>query len=831
MVEPSLEMILGILGILKAGGAYLPIDPGYPEKRIRYMLADSKVNILVKNSNIISNLEKEQELFVLNFEHMNFEFVSNFDIRISDLNASNLAYIIYTSGSTGRPKGVLVQHGNVTRLVKNPNYIHWTKRQRLLLTGNLVFDITTFEIWGPLLNGLTLVLAAQPVILDAEKLGAVIAKEHISILHLIPQVFNQLLHQRIETFASLKCFLIGGDLVQPHYVNRLRNKYPHLQILHMYGPTENTTFSTFHPVEKGYPTTIPIGKPISNSTVYILDRYGNLQPVNVVGELYIGGDGTARGYLNNPGLTSEKFERAVISHSSLVISSSNKFSKATNYLLYRTGDLARWLARGIIEFMGRIDFQVKVRGMRVELGEIENRLKKHDKVKEAVLAVKGKEKLICSYIVPNQAAGEEITSELKEYLSHWLPDYMIPAYFIEIKQIPLTPNGKIDQKALPEPGTKIESDYIPPGDEVEKKLAVIWQEVLEKEVIGINDNFFQLGGHSLKAAAVAVKIKKEFNVDIPLVELFRAPFIKSLAQYVKAGKTVREAKDDKLVLLKPGPDKSNHLFFLHDGTGEVDGYIEFCSHLTHPMNYWGVRAQRLEGLAPHDRTIEETAAHYIETLKSLQPDGPYHIVGWSLGGTIAFEMALQLEQQQEKIGILVLIDALPPGPGRVEKGIPFNCKTELDFIRRCLPGEALHQRLKNINEIKGIWAETVNYLEENGPALEDKIETIKRSIPGLTAIPNNAPLSIRKLVQYLNIGRTLDNARSKYIPGRKPETVVHFFKAAGTKVIDPGKWNDYCQKPVRLYELGGDHHSLLKMPQVETTAKLFEKIQRENKQK
>ncbi|UCH97458.1 MAG: hypothetical protein JSV88_11565, partial [Candidatus Aminicenantes bacterium] len=253
-----------------------------------------------------------------------------------------------------------------------------------------------------------------------------------------------------------------------------------------------------------------------------------------------------------------------------------------------------------------------------------------------------------------------------------------------------------------------------------------------------------------------------------------------------------------------------------------------CSHLTHPMNYWGVRAQRLESLAPHDQTIEETAAHYIETLKSLQPEGPYHMVGWSLGGTIAFEMALQLEQHQEKIGTLVLIDALPPGTAPLKKGIPFNRKTELDFIRRCLPQEALQQRLKNINEIKGIWAETVNYLEENEPALKDKIETIKRSIPGLTAIPNAARLSIRQWVQYLNMGRTLDNARSKYIPGRKPETVVHFLKAAGTTVIDPGKWNDYCQKPIKLYELEGHHHSLLKMPRVKTTAKLFEKIRREN---
>ncbi|MCP4156895.1 MAG: amino acid adenylation domain-containing protein, partial [bacterium] len=420
MLERSIEMIIGLLGILKAGAAYLPIDPGYPEERINYMLKDSNAKLLLvddkseiriskskTNHKDISRVDVDHNSndrnqtdgpIVLNLEHLAFEyleseFVSDLGFRASDLaiKASGLAYIIYTSGSTGKPKGVLIEHRGVIRLVKNAGYIDFTTDDCLLLTGAFVFDVTTFEIWGPLLNGAGLCLVHRDHLLDAEKLETIILKNKISILHLIPRLFNQVAVRNPRLFARLRYFLVGGDQVRPGEVNRLRALYGNLEIRHMYGPTENTTFSTYFPVRRDYDPRIPIGNPLANSTVYIVDKYGNLNPPGVSGEIWVGGDGVARGYLNNPELTAGKFTKTgwqlaagkkKDSTRNTLKDTEKKEAKEertliTNNHLYRTGDLGRWLPGGSIEFLGRMDQQVKIRGFRIELGEIENRLIMH----------------------------------------------------------------------------------------------------------------------------------------------------------------------------------------------------------------------------------------------------------------------------------------------------------------------------------------------------------------------------------------------------------------------------------------------------------------------
>ncbi|MDQ1350663.1 MAG: hypothetical protein QG657_965 [Acidobacteriota bacterium] len=538
ILERSVEMIVGIMGILKSGGAYLPIEPEYPQDRIDYMLKDSGASILIKKSEIrnskfetnpdgqkINDQNKDfEDLMILDFEHLDFEFVSDFDIRASNLNASNIAYIIYTSGSTGRPKGVMVEHRNVVRLVKNAGYIQYSMQDRLLPTGSAAFDISTFEIWSPLLNSFTLLLVSKEIILNPEMLKEVLLKYDISILHLIPQLFNQMAEQEIELFSRLRYFLVGGDLVKPGAVNKLHNTYPHLKIVQCYGPTENTTFSTTFRVDKNYDLRIPIGKPIGNSYAFIVDKYDHLQPVGVPGELLVGGDGIALGYLNKPELTAEKF--IDFHHSSFIIHHSK---------LYRTGDLVCRLPDGNIEFLGRIDQQIKIRGFRIELGEIDKRLAEHHGVKAAVTICriddKG-DKYLCAYIIPET---ELEVSDLREYLAKSLPDYMIPSYFVPVEKIPLTPNGKLDRKALPEPKMEVDREYEPPRDKVEEKLVEIWAELLgiEKDIIGINSNFFQLGGHSLKATILTAKIQKNFNVHISLIELFKTPTIKNIASLIK----------------------------------------------------------------------------------------------------------------------------------------------------------------------------------------------------------------------------------------------------------------------------------------------------------
>jgi len=585
MQARSLDMIVGLLGILKSGGSYLPIDPAYPQDRIDYMLKDSGASILLTSSNCqlsITNCQWETGDSVGNRLACSARCSPGVSFHRSSFitHHSNLAYIIYTSGSTGKPKGVMIEHCNVVRLVENCNFIDFTPGDRLLLTGAIVFDITTFEIWGPLLNGLTLFLADRDDILDAEKLGEILHKNKISILHLVPQLFERIAGDHPGVFAQLKYFLVGGDVVRPHRINQLRKKCKNLKILHMYGPTENTVFSTFFTVDKEYNVTIPIGKPVSHSTVYIVDKLLRLKPVGAAGELIVGGAGVARGYLNNPALTAERFLygpritriNTKIEKGTGKIFYSKKLLRGVQggsileksppgrrrHVLYRTGDLARWLLDGNIEFLGRIDHQVKIRGIRIEPAEIEHQLLSHETIKEAVVLDRNDgvgEKYLCAYFVAEhtvQNAGHE-GAELREYLSQSMADYMIPAYFIQLEKIPLTANGKIDRDALPEPETEAKELYAPPRDEVENQLAKIWSEVLGPalESIGIDDNFFHRGGHSLKAMTLISKMHQALDIKVPLTEIFKRPTIRGLSAYINGS----EAVEDKYIAIEPAEKK------------------------------------------------------------------------------------------------------------------------------------------------------------------------------------------------------------------------------------------------------------------------------------
>ena len=557
MVERSLEMVVGILGILKAGGAYLPIDPEYPEERRRFMLTDSSAKVLVTANGLIEQGAKKEITFASS--HLP--------------GPQSLAYIIYTSGSTGKPKGIMVEHRNVVRLVKSTSYIEFREKDRLLLTGNFIFDITTFEIWGPLLNGSSLYLAGQDIILDSEKLKAFLAAHRISILHLIPQLFNQLASSPggIEVFTGLRYLLTGGDLVSPRYINEVRNTFNYLRILHMYGPTENTTFSTSFSVEKEYEKRIPIGKPIANSSAYILGESEELSPIGVAGELVVGGDGVARGYLNNPELTAERFSRGA-TPSNILTPYPLPFTR-----FYRTGDLARWLPDGSIEFLGRLDHQVKIRGFRIETGEIEHYLLKHDSVEEALVVCRENrgEKNLCAYVVGS--GGIVNSSVLREYLSGMLPDFMIPGFFVAVDAFPLNRNGKVDIRALPEPAADTgRDDFTAPRTGTEKALVAVWADVLDipGENIGIDANFFELGGHSLKISILIARIHKAFNVKIELADVFMIQTIRELAEYIDGAET------DLYTAIESAPEKEfyalssaqKRLYFLNRRDPDDTGY-------------------------------------------------------------------------------------------------------------------------------------------------------------------------------------------------------------------------------------------------------------------
>jgi amino acid adenylation domain-containing protein len=576
MVERCLEMIIGILGILKAGGAYLPIETDYPQERVEYMLKDSGARVLLKCNN--NGLDKSEirisksetnpndrnriaPCIVLNFEHLNFEFLngcpslglSNFEIRASNFSPSNLAYIIYTSGTTGRAKGVLTMHTNVVRVVRNTNYIEIKKSDRVLQLSNYAFDGSVFDIYGALLNGAALVLLAGEKLVAVDRLAASIKREQVTVFFVTTALFNTLVDFQLDCFRDIRSVLFGGERISVEHSRKALEYMGKGRIIHVYGPTETTVYATYYFIDTiaDNAVTIPIGKPISNTEVYLFDKNLNPVPVGVSGEVYISGKGTARGYLNRPELTAEKFDhdlwdyqdshdenqkllRGVQGGSFLEKSPPGRRRQK----LYKTGDLARWLPDGNIEFIGRLDRQVKLRGFRIELGEIESRLVNHDEINEAVVVLKEDKQETRGYLCAHYVSSGAVSlaaAELREYLSKRLPHYMIPSYFVQIDEIPLTSNGKVDRRRLPEPVVVSAARYGAPGNEIEEKLVKIWAEVLniDRTLIGVNDNFFELGGHSLKATTMVQHVYKEFAVKIEIEDVFTHPFIGEMAQRLK----------------------------------------------------------------------------------------------------------------------------------------------------------------------------------------------------------------------------------------------------------------------------------------------------------
>ncbi|MGD2085951.1 MAG: amino acid adenylation domain-containing protein [Candidatus Aminicenantes bacterium] len=544
MANPSLEMAVGLLAILKAGAAYLPIDPEYPEDRINYMLKDSNVGVLVTTPKLQVKVEVK-ERFIEKIDICN---LSSFSTSTSTCQVSpaNLAYVIYTSGSTGRPKGVMIEHGNIF------NTIYWRTHEYKLTVNDKVLQLFSFAFDGFITSFFTPIVSGSQVMLltgkhtqEVTTVKDVIISHRISHFICTPSFYSVLLGTMSpDELSGLKLVTLAGEELKSSLLSRSKQLNHSLEIVNEYGPTENSVATTFLRDINPFGA-ISIGKPIANTKVYILDKTNALLPLGVPGELCISGKGVARGYLNRPGLTAEKF---VLAHSSWLIADRKVMKKAVKFpmsyqlsaisYIYKTGDWARWLQDGNIEFLGRIDHQVKIRGFRIEPGEIEGQLLTHEKVNDVAVVVKsdkGEDQYLCAYIVSEK---EFTVPELRGFLSDRVPDYMIPAYFIFLEKIPLTTNGKVDKRALPDPGLTTQNDFAPPGDEIEEKLVKLWSEVLGRDPkhplkIGIDDSFFELGGHSLKATALLVKIHKIFNVKVPMDTLFSAPTVRELAQYVK----------------------------------------------------------------------------------------------------------------------------------------------------------------------------------------------------------------------------------------------------------------------------------------------------------
>ncbi|MGG3871097.1 non-ribosomal peptide synthase/polyketide synthase [Brevibacillus laterosporus] len=562
LADRSHEMIVGIMGILKAGGAYLGIDPEYPSERISYMMEDCQVSIVLSLRHLASRLQEEADIILLDDESLYQGELTNLQ---SISRPGDLAYIMYTSGSTGKPKGVMVEHRNVIRLVIHANYVQVRPEDRMIQTGAIGFDAMTFEIFGALLHGARLYLVHKDILLDSALLAGFLQANQITTMWLTSPLFNQLSQDNENMFASLTDLIVGGDVLSPKHINKVKQINPQLVIWNGYGPTENTTFSTCFRIDEEFLDNIPIGKPISNSTAYILDNYNHLQPIGVPGELCVGGEGVARGYMNKPELTAEKFV-------------SNPFVPGER--MYRTGDLARWLPNGTIEYLGRIDQQVKIRGFRIEIGEIESVLARQDKVKESVITVvedKLGQKALCAYYVSEDAA---VIPQLREELAQELPSYMVPTFFVHLEKMPLTGNGKVDRRALPIPDGDLRAgvEYVAPSNQIEEKLVEIWKNVLGVSKIGVMDNFFELGGHSLKAMTVISFVHKVFHAELPLKILFESPTIYALAAYitgVEKGKYVAIQQAVKADFY-PVSSAQKRMYILHQFEGSGISYNVPC---------------------------------------------------------------------------------------------------------------------------------------------------------------------------------------------------------------------------------------------------------------
>ncbi len=542
IAERSVETIVGVLAIVKAGGAYLPIDLKYPSNRIKYMFSDAGVKILLTQGGTRFTAAEFRDIDFIDIPSgQTTDSLEDTNLKIVNT-SSDLIYIIYTSGSTGEPKGVMIEQRNVNRLISNSNMLKIRPTEHILQTGSLAFDASTFEIWGSLLNGASLYLISEHELLSATGLKERIKEYQISMLWLTSPLFNQLLEEDLGFLQGVQTLIVGGDVLSVRHIKVAQKLYPQLTIINGYGPTESTTFTTYFVLEdqlKDTNNNIPIGKPVSNTQVYILNQSNSLQPVGLPGELCIGGDGLARGYLNRPELTEEKFV-------------DNPFKP--NEKMYRSGDLACWLADGNIEFLGRIDQQVKIRGFRVEPGEIEVELRKCSGIQDALVIAKTditRQKGLCAYYV----ASERIpAAELRDQLAATLPEYMLPTYFCQLDRFPLNPNGKIDRQALPESGERYcgEAEFAAPMSELEEQLVNLWLEILQIGKIGVTDNFFELGGHSLKAVKMITRIHQELDILITPQTLFLHPTIRDLANVLST--TKREIFDQ----IKPAAEAENY---------------------------------------------------------------------------------------------------------------------------------------------------------------------------------------------------------------------------------------------------------------------------------
>ncbi|MBX3016062.1 MAG: amino acid adenylation domain-containing protein [Caldilineaceae bacterium] len=682
-LERTPELVIAILAILKAGGAYVPMDPTYPAERLAFMAEDAAVKVLLTQQSLVERLPSTAPVLCLDKAGELLATQPDHNPAQPDASERRLAYVIYTSGSTGRPKGVLIEHGGLS------NYLAWVQEAYRVAEGegapvnsSIGFDATITSFFAPLLVGGKVVLIPETAEIEALCL-ALTGDTQFSLVKITPAHLEILSHllatdqpkaraaQRNGTpLVKANAFVIGGEALFGHHLAFWQEQAPQTRLINEYGPTETVVGCCIYEAAEPIAGAVPIGGApwgaIANTQLYVLDAYQQPVPVGVPGELYIGGAGVARGYINRPELTAERF---------LTLTLAVDERETITTRVYRTGDLARYRPDGTLEYLGRRDHQVKIRGYRIELGEIEAVITQHPLVREAAILARTMptgDKQLVAYLLADAPASVEaspgapnqawLENEVRHYLQEKLPEHMVPSHVVVMTAFPLTTNGKVDRAALPAPAmSSAGQGFIPPRDSVEIKLTTIWNSVLGLQQVGVRDNFFDLGGNSLLAVRLMAQIQQAFGKPLPLAALFQRGSVEQLAVLLRQGSSP-ESIVNRSSVAPIQTTGTKPPFFCVPGAG---GYVIYLYQLARSLGsdqpFYGLQAAGLEGMdeQPHT-TVEAMAAYYIEALRTVQPEGPYYLGGHSLGGWVAFEMAQQLQRQGERVALVAIIDTPVP---------------------------------------------------------------------------------------------------------------------------------------------------------------------------
>ncbi len=773
----SLELPVALLAVLKAGGACVPLDPAYPKERLEYMLEDSQTALVLTQPGLLAEVtDFNAEMVTLDADWNSFSRESTENVR-SDVKPDNLAYLIYTSGSTGKPRGVLLTHlGLVNHNAAAVKLFGITPADRMAQFASISFDIAIEEIFPTWIAGAALVIREEDASLAVGDFLRWVSERKVTALDLPTAYWHELVGELSESTLklpeSLRIVIVGGEKASSTKLAAWRKVAgSRVRWVNTYGPTETSVIVTaFEPdSSEEIPAILPIGRPIANTKIHILDA--NLQPlpVGIPGDLYVSGPGLARGYLNRPEVTAEKFI-------------SDPFAAQPGARMYKTGDVARYLASGEIEFAGRTDDQVKIRGYRVELKEIESVLGSYAAVREVVVVARETDggKNLVAYVVP---AREQVPtgSELRAYLKQRLPHYMVPSAFVLLEAMPKTPNGKVDRRGMPAPKPADftePNEYIAPTDELEKQLTKIWAAVLSKESIGIRDNFFDLGGHSLLAARLMHRIEQTLGQRLPLAALLQAPTVEQFAALLR--QEGWSASWSSLVAIQAEGSRPP-FFCVHGVGGNVVGFRDLARHMGPEQPFYALQPQGLDGQRPCLTSVPEMAERYLREIRRVQPEGPYRIGGYSFGGLVAYEMAQQLRAQEQEVSLLALFDTYP---GKMESRA---------------------SQMRNLSKL---------------PLKEALLFLVKKG--------SFVMMTLRKRLELQMLPRALRNVRQACAAAAAGYDVqpydgqVTLFrvkeKSAGSLDDPYAIWWRVAAGGVDLREISGDHLSLLKEPQVRLLA-------------